>query len=705
MAANLTPDVEAARRKGANAKDCALPGPTPDQRHQTAPPISAEWSRFLLRLSVISIALAWLLSSLDLLSRSAYLAGISLGAAGLFRLQKATLFRFRSSFTSVIRTRTLRRARRSLPVFFHLILIGSAIGACLHAPNNFDALSYRMPRLLFWVTEGQWHWIHSPFVALNHTFPNYEWLSTPFYFATGSFRAVVLINLIGFSCLPRLTFGILVRLGCPGRLAWDWMWLLPSAHLIAMQAGGIGNDLAGMVFGMAALSLALNYAAKQNTRDLVDCILAFGVCSGIKTSNVLLFFPIAWILWRRISFRGVRIALPVAVLAGVLVSGAIPMALNHAHTGTILGTDRKTDQTEHPVAGWAGNGMILANSLVTMPVQPIAGKLNAIGDQWISTSTPGKWIRERYDKFDLDFSELPQEEGGGVGIGLTLCLIVMWLHRNRRGRPWNSSPAQSLSPFELRVTTGLTALALVLILSRLGTGAAVPRNLLPYFPFIALPVIRWLASANLHRLRSWKLLTSLTLLSIAPGILCTPSRPLLPMESIFEAALRKNPDSRFLQRGRDVYRIYRLRADIFEPYRRRLPANVDRLGWMTTGEEPSASLWRPFGQRTLVPVLSDQDFIEARRSGVRWYFLSEHGAEAHFGRKAESWIVERQAVIRLQLDVRIFGSAPSEKFYLLEFPPETDAQLQASPPVLPHSPTSESIDPAGSRDQIESRSK
>ncbi len=71
------------------------------------------------------------------------------------------------------------RFRRIFPLAF-LVLGGMAIlGGFLYAPNNYDALAYRVPRVLHWLAAGQWHWIDTVFLRLNPRGAGIEWLSAP----------------------------------------------------------------------------------------------------------------------------------------------------------------------------------------------------------------------------------------------------------------------------------------------------------------------------------------------------------------------------------------------------------------------------------------------------------------------------------------------------------------------------------------------
>ena len=101
----------------------------------------------------------------------------SLNAAGYFCWLAATafalymLFKDRVSFSRAaaagLRRKTLRRFRRPFPALFFALGVMIFAGGLLYAPNNYDGLSYRIPRMLHWWMNGGWLWIDTPDARLN----------------------------------------------------------------------------------------------------------------------------------------------------------------------------------------------------------------------------------------------------------------------------------------------------------------------------------------------------------------------------------------------------------------------------------------------------------------------------------------------------------------------------------------------------------
>jgi hypothetical protein len=190
--------------------------------------------------------------------------------------------RLRMRGKTACRLKRWLKQRRWLPLIFLFTTTLIFIGSALHEPNNFDGLSYREPKVLYWLDAQRWHWIASPYEAVNYTLPNYEWLTVPFFLVTRGFHSTVIINWISFLFLPSLFFTLMRAFGARGRAAFDWMWLFPTGYIIALEAGGIGNDLVGMAALLAALHCASRFVRDGKGGQLFDALLAAAFCTGVK---------------------------------------------------------------------------------------------------------------------------------------------------------------------------------------------------------------------------------------------------------------------------------------------------------------------------------------------------------------------------------------------------------------------------------------
>ena len=131
-------------------------------------------------------AAGWLFSFFHILNTPAYLV-----LHIFFFISIALLYR--SQLEYLFRPRTLRKirarffpARRShehplslrllLPAAFFLLAFLALIAGFIYSPNNFDALTYRLPRVLYWLQDNGWSWLHTINVRLNNraTIPGFS---------------------------------------------------------------------------------------------------------------------------------------------------------------------------------------------------------------------------------------------------------------------------------------------------------------------------------------------------------------------------------------------------------------------------------------------------------------------------------------------------------------------------------------------------
>jgi hypothetical protein len=152
----------------------------------------------------------WTLSVLHQLNAAGYAVALLLGGVAFMAWWKQTSGRI----SPHISWRKLKRHfRRPFPLAFLILAAMAFLGGALYAPSNYDALAYRLPRILHWLAAGQWQWIHTDFNRLNTRGCDIEWVSAPFIVLLKTDRPLFLINFISFLLLPGLVFSLFTRLG------------------------------------------------------------------------------------------------------------------------------------------------------------------------------------------------------------------------------------------------------------------------------------------------------------------------------------------------------------------------------------------------------------------------------------------------------------------------------------------------------------
>ncbi|MDB6017752.1 MAG: hypothetical protein JWR19_2241 [Pedosphaera sp.] len=619
-----------------------------------------------IRLASTAVILGWLLSAFGQLNFRGYLL------AGIPAVVVVTILSWRKRGVGPCRFALGRRlarwwqCRRLLPLIYVLTVALIIISSLLHEPNNFDSLSYRMPKVLYWLDQHRWHWIDAPYEPINYSLPNYEWLTVPLYLITGGFHSAVVINWISFLFLPALFFSLLRVFGASRRVAYDWMWLFPSGYLITMQAGGIGNDLPALTALLAALYCAHRFASSAKGDYLLDALLAAGFCTGMKLSNLpLAAFVLIFLLKdpRRLFAKPLRLA--IATVLGVLVSALIPLLLSLAYSGSILGTTMVGNtQPTSPAAGWLGNSLMMLVAAFAPPLFPSANQITALLEQGLGHGLLS-WLQLHYVKFTLRLNELPQEEAGALGLGITLALILsaaFWLRARKAGK-FPARRPQLLRWQQLAWWSWLT-FSLLVLFARLGTGTSFPRNLLPWFPLLLAPLVAGISGEQISRSRIWRGFAPLVSLSVLPAIVLSPARPLVPPATLIHWAQKIGMPAASLERLSNVYAAYAVRADSFASLRNEWPPETRVLGLVSDGGEPTADFWKPYGSHRCVYLLSEAQISAAQKDGVQYVVLQELGCQKFFNMDSVQWLAVHHAQIIKTAEVMVLSSSPPQHYTL-----------------------------------------
>ena len=622
-----------------------------------------------IRLGSAAVLLGWLLSACGELNGRGYLLlGIPVVVVTvIFTLREA---KPRMRGKTAWRSMRWLKQRRWLPLIFFFTTALICIGSALHEPNNFDGLSYREPKVLYWLDAQRWHWIASPYEAVNYTLPNYEWLTVPFFLVTGGFHSTVIINWISFLFLPSLFFTLMRAFGARGRAAFDWMWLFPTGYIIALEAGGIGNDLVGMVALLAALHCAGRFVRDGKNGQLFDALLAAAFCTGVKMSNLPLpVFVLIFLLRDRTRLWARPRALAAALVLAAAISALIPIINNVRNAGTVFGSTTKLDQIDSPVAGWVGNGIITVTTALQPPIFPGAKKIMAKVEQKTGESFL-TWMRRHYDKFTMTLHEMPQEETGGLGLGITFAMLVgagVWLLR-RSKKPGGAPPG--LLRWQRMTWWAWFGFAVLAIAAKLGTGLAFPRNMLPWYPLALAPMAAFFGRVPLAKSLVWKITAPLAALSLLPALALNPSRPLVPPSVTIRLAEALHLPSGIQGPIRDTYEIYAKRADVFADLRTDLPPDAHVLGLVSDGSEPTVSYWKPFGSRRCIFMITELEMRAARNQGVEYFIVADNSCLRYFDLHTDEFLAKYGAKEIKTVEIRMLVGWPSARYTLAKFVPK-----------------------------------
>ena len=478
-----------------------------------------------------------------------------------------------------------------LSLLFIFVAFVTLAGGILYPPSNYDAISYRLPRILHWLDIGHWHWIDTSNTRQNYSAPGFEWLMTPLLVFFKTDRLFFFINWISFLLLPGLLFRTFRLTGITAKSCWWWMWLLPLGYGYVLQSGSIGNDAFATVYALASVCFVLSADKRENFSDFGWAILSVALLTGTKGSNLPLALP--WFVAMLLRYQVWISRIPNLILwaAIALIISFVPTAvLNHKYSGSWSGdpTNQGKMNLSSPSAALLGNSLMLGYYSVQPPLLFSPSKINNLTISLVPAKVK-VWLLERFPRFELKMGEIPMEESAGLGLGLTACL-ALWIFKGQRTPI--SLPILRGQPWFFLGMAGLGSL--LFYMAKMGSESTA-RLLLPYHPFLLLlvlgfyrfpkqpiPKIRWVFLF----FASW---------AIVPLVL-SPARPLFPVQKLL-TSIGDNP--RFT-RVCDVYQAYRQRSNCWDPILNILPPDIKTIGFFSHGDDLEAPLWRPFGQRKII---------------------------------------------------------------------------------------------------------
>ena len=616
----------------------------------------------------------WILSALHQLNAAGYAVGFALGMAAVAASWKKI---FPAGFPWLNLPGQRRRFRRWFPLGFLVLALLAILGGVLHAPNNFDAMAYRVPRVLHWLAEGRWEWIYSGFPRLNTRACGFEWMSAPLIAFARTDRWLFLLNAASFLLLPGLIFSLFRRVGVKARVAWHWMWLAPSGYCFVLQAGSIANDMFSAVFALAAVDYALRARVSGRVSEAGLSVLSAALLTGAKSSNLPLLLP--WL----VAFLPVGrlwLARPLAagsvMLAAAGASFAPTAALNLAYCGDWSGnTAEQVRIGGGPM--WlhlVNNGIVDTLVNLTPPVFPMAAAWNRTADRIIPPSLAAK-LQQFFEPgaahWRLD--ELQIEDSAGWGFGLTILLgLSVAVAGARRARGLNPAGPPRGGLWE-RLLCLAPWVSLVFVLGKLGISCGA-RYLAPYYFLLAMGLLRQDGQDGLWK-RGWWRAGAFIAMGLAGLLLVvSPARPLWPARWFcehFEPQLR---GARLGLRALAVYGVYHDRAEAFGPALKVLPADAPVLG-LVTYDDPEASLWRPLGARRIQHVIADEPGARVRERGIKYVLVKDERLVEPW----EHWLQRMNARQLAAVDLKLKAGRGPSLWHLAELLPEPRAAGSGSP--------------------------
>ena len=600
----------------------------------------------------------WLLSALHQLNATGYAVALAVWFGSLVVWWKKTPVRIQPSLRW---QKFYRRFRRPFPLAF-LILAGMAfLGGALYAPTNYDALAYRLPRILHWLAAGQWHWIHSVFERINNRSCGIEWVSAPIIALFKTDRFLFLINVVSFLLLPGLIFSLFTRLGIRRRVAWHWMWIVPTGYCFVLQAGSIGNDLFGAPFALAAVNFALRAVKTKSWRDFSISILAAAMMTSAKTSSLPLMLPWAvaifpvlkWILRQPLKVVAILV---IAVFASALPTMVLNQKFSHDWSGAKLG---HASQTSDMAVRAGANVLLIIVQNVSPPVFPVANLWNdgikKLMPSELSVRLHEVMVEREAAEFTLPQMQMEENAGLGFGVSLLLGASFLWVKFRRQNSVKTITRTPARQFFLLRWSFFISLLALM---TQYGLSVFC-RILTPYYALLIPVFLTDWAHIELLRKKWWRA-GVYAVFAIAAGLLIvSPARPLFPIETILDHW------STAPTRLREVYSVYQNRNDGFAPVRDQLPPDLKVLG-MITYDDPETSLWWPLGSRRIEHVCPGDTAADLRARDVNYVLFREEALNQLLGYSMENWLKQMNAHVVQKIPLNLRASRGVVDWYLMK---------------------------------------
>ncbi len=596
----------------------------------------------------------WTLSALHQLNARGYAVALLLWFVTLFVWkQKTSAQIFPNAGCKKIR----RRFRKPFPLAFLILAIMALLGGAIYPPSNYDALAYRVPRILHWLADGQWHWIPTNFERVNTRGCGTEWVSAPLIALLKTDRLLFLLNTVSFLLLPGLVFSVFTRLGVRRRVAWHWMWIFPTGYGFVLQAGSIGNDLFGAVFVLAAMHFVLRAKETKSPVDFFAAIVAAGMMTACKLSNLTLLLPfaIAFLPSLKLCLRWPVWTAVVCALA--LVASVLPTLIenyNNCHDWTGMAAEQP-GMIKTPLFKLGVSSALAVEQNFDPPVFPLADKWNNAMDKMLSPEMAARINRTMESpqcKFHIEQMQIEEHAGLGFGVSILLLASVVAAFFTRRKFSSNGS-------IWLACVRWSPLISLLALLAQSNL-YPVARLLTPYYALLLPPLLAIAGHESVVRKCWWKISAFVVFLMAAGLLIISPPRPLFPIQTIL--AKMQNPPARV----QTVYSVYRERNDAFAPVRAALPPDLKVLGFVTF-DDPETSLWRPFGSRRIEHVIREDTAAQLKARGVEYILVKPEAFGGKFlDGTPDEWCARMNATIVQKIPLNLRAAVGPTDWYLIK---------------------------------------
>ena len=453
----------------------------------------------------------------------------------------------------------------------------------------------------------------------------FEWLTAPLLLFTKSDRGLFLINFLSFLLMPGLNFSVFRRLGVRPRVAWHWMWVLPTGYNFLLQAGSLNNDMFPAIYALAAMDFGLRAWESRRFSDLGLSILSAALLTGTKATNLPLLLPWGILMLGLLPRLLRRPAATLVLLALAATVSFLPTAalnVRYCHDWTGLNLELPGIGMHNPIVGIWGNALLLMKNFV-QPFFPQATWWNHSAESLLP-----HWMVSRmnanFEKDCLVLVEMPTEDGAPLGFGLSWLILFSVAAAGWRGAASRGDWASHrFLPCALRRVLLVAPWGSLLAYCMKSGLVDAGRLISAYYPLLLPLLLVGARQAEIVQRRWWRGMVLGVFLLALPVLVLTPGRPLWPARTVLSRLVAWKPDNRLLKRALTVYSVYDVRSDPLGNVRALLPEGLSRVGFMGTGDDIDISLWRPFGTRRVEHILLSDSPEQIRRRHLQYAVVGE----------------------------------------------------------------------------------
>jgi hypothetical protein len=305
-----------------------------------------------------------------------------------------------------------------------------------YPPHMLDSLTYRIPRILLWLREGQVAFLGSAESRLDYLGHGWELCNVPIVLLLGV-RWVWLWNFVAW-LISYLLFNTWARqFGQPQINANRFALIASASAFGVLQASNTGNDIFATAFLLLGVHFLVNYESDRSARWINWSALCLCLAAAIKVHFTVLFLPFGiwfWLArsrpWRAYAWRRA----PAWAIVFLFCSPAPTFVLNHLHFGQITGPS--ADALQFAGAGPLTNvlcGAVLMLWQMLQPrINPLAFSLNQPLIDWVASTG----VHQLAPRFEMRMVPVAMVDNASIGtITFVAVLIGLWLALRHR-REW-----------------------------------------------------------------------------------------------------------------------------------------------------------------------------------------------------------------------------------------------------------------------------